>query len=84
MEEKIQKGKPVFQKLAVMDRALDLSTGTNRGELVDYEGRRSGTGEILKEFYRILERMGFKSDPEFMEILEGNSELFEEEKDERA
>ena len=83
-KKKIQKGKPVFQKLAVMDRALDLSTGTNRGELVDYEGRRSGTGEILKEFYRILERMGFKSDPEFMEILKGNSELFEEEKDERA
>lgn len=83
-KKKIQKGKPVFQKLAVMDRALDLSTGTNRGELVDYDGRRSGTGEILKEFYRILERMGFKSDPEFMEILKGNSELFEEEKDERA
>lgn len=83
-KKKIQKGKPVFQKLAVMDRALDLSTGTNRGELVDYEGRRSGTGEILKEFYGILERLGFKSDPEFIAILDGNSELFEEEKNEQV
>lgn len=73
--------KPVIQKLAVMDRAFGLSTGTSRGELIDYEGHhRSETGKIVKEFYGILERLGFKSDPDFMEILDGNSELFEEEK----
>lgn len=77
--------KPVIQKLAVMDRALGLSTGTSRGELTDYEGHhRSETGKIVKEFYGILERLGFKSDPKFIAILDGNSELFEEEKNERA
>lgn len=83
-EKKIM-DKPVIQKLAVMDMALGLSTGTSRGELIDYEGHhRSETGKIVKEFYGILERLGFKSDPEFIEILDGNSELFEEEKNEQV
>lgn len=83
-QEKIRT-KPMIQKLAVMDRALGLTTGTSRAELVDYDGHRNEVAKIVKEFYGILERLGFKSDPEFIAILDGNSELFEEEKkDERA
>lgn len=83
-QEKIRT-KPMIQKLAVMDRAIGLSTGTSRAELIDYTGHRNAVAKIVKQFYGILERLGFKSDPEFIAILDGNSELFEEEKkDERA
>ena len=78
-QEKIRT-KPMIQKLAVMDGAIGLSTGTSRAELIDYTGHRNAVAKIVKEFYGILERLGFKSDPEFIEILDGNSELFEEEK----
>lgn len=80
-QEKIRT-KPMIQKLAVMDGAIGLSTGTSRAELIDYTGHRNAVAKIVKEFYGILERLGFKSDPEFIAILDGNSELFEEEKNE--
>ena len=82
-QEKIRT-KPMIQKLAVMDGAIGLSTGTSRAELIDYTGHRNAVAKIVKEFYGILERLGFKSDPEFIAILDGNSELFEEEKNEQV
>lgn len=66
-----------MQMITLIEAGLELRTGTGKGEIADYEGRRNeNLCAYLIEYYSILERFGYQTDEETLQILRGETEIF--------
>ena len=69
--------RPLYQKVISADSMLKILTGTDRGVIMKRYGERNKEMcDVLAAFYGILERLGFQTEEEVLQILRGDSDLF--------
>lgn len=69
--------RPLYQKVISADSMVKILTGTDRGVIMKRYGERNKEMcDVLAAFYGILERLGFQTEEEVLQILRGDSDLF--------
>ena len=69
--------RPLYQKIILADEMLKVSTGTDRAMIMKRYGERNEEMcDVMAAFYGILERLGFQTEEEVLQILRGDSDLF--------